>query len=234
MDGDRHLLIVDDDDQLRDQISRYLSDNGYIVHTAANAVAMDAELSRHPIDLIVLDVSMPGEDGLSVCRRLNMSGGPAVIMASAAGEETDRVVGLELGADDYLPKPFSPRELLARVRAVLRRRDDIGGGSLRRGQVYRFADFSFDPARRQLRSPAGAMILVTAGEAALLAALLAKPRMPLTREDLNAVEGPGSTGRGVDIAVSRLRKKLEAHGGGDILRTQRCQGYLLDCVVTRA
>jgi len=232
MDGERHLLIVDDDDQLRDQISRYLGDNGYIVHAAANAAAMDVELSHHPIDLIVLDVSMPGEDGLSVCRRLNRSGGPAVIMASAAGEETDRVVGLELGADDYLPKPFSPRELLARVRAVLRRRDDIGGG-LRRGQVYRFAEFSFDPARRQLRSPAGAMILLTAGEGALLTALLAKPRMPLTREDLNAVESPGSAGRGVDIAVSRLRRKLEAHGGGDILRTQRGQGYLLDCVVTR-
>ncbi|WP_443749778.1 response regulator [Asticcacaulis solisilvae] len=233
MDGERHLLIVDDDDQLRDQISRYLDDNGYIVHTAANAAAMDAVLAECPVDLIVLDVSMPGEDGLSVCRRLNMSGGPAVIMASAAGEETDRVVGLELGADDYLPKPFSPRELLARVRAVLRRRDD-SGGALRRGQVYRFAEFSFDPARRQLRSPSGAMILLTAGEGALLSALLAQPRTPLMREDLNAAEGPGSTGRGVDIAVSRLRKKLEAHGGGDILRTQRGQGYLLDCVVTRA
>lgn len=233
MDGDRHLLIVDDDDQLRDQISHYLGENGYIVHTAANAVAMDAALTRHPIELIVLDVSMPGEDGLSVCRRLNMTGGPAVIMASAAGEETDRVVGLELGADDYLPKPFSPRELLARVRAVLRRRDDIGG-ALRRGQIYRFAEFSFDAARRQLRGPSGTMILVTAGESALLAALLAQPRMPLTREDLNAVEGPGSTGRGVDITVSRLRKKLAAHGSGDILRTQRGQGYMLDCIVTRA
>ncbi|MBW8881148.1 MAG: response regulator, partial [Asticcacaulis sp.] len=103
MDCDRHLLIVDDDDQLRDQISRYLAENGYIVHVAANAVAMDAMLSRHPVELIVLDVAMPGEDGLSVCRCLDRSGGPAVIMASAAGEETDRVVSLELGADDYLP-----------------------------------------------------------------------------------------------------------------------------------
>ncbi|MBW8733851.1 MAG: response regulator [Asticcacaulis sp.] len=233
MDCDRHLLIVDDDDQLRDQISRYLAENGYIVHVAANAVAMDAMLSRHPVELIVLDVAMPGEDGLSVCRRLDRSGGPAVIMASAAGEETDRVVGLELGADDYLPKPFSPRELLARVRAVLRRRDD-SGGALRRGQVYRFADFSFDPARRQLRGPSGAIIMVTAGEAALLSALLARPRVPLTRDDLNAVDAPDSAGRGVDIAVSRLRKKLEVHGGGDMLRTQRGQGYMLDCIVTRA
>ena len=117
----RHVLVVDDDTELREQITAYLADHGFQAHAAADAKAMDQALSAAPIDLVVLDLMLPGEDGLSICRRLSAGGGPAIIMVSAMGEEIDRVLGLELGADDYLAKPFSVRELVARVRAVTRR-----------------------------------------------------------------------------------------------------------------
>ncbi len=228
MEG-KTVLIVDDDDELRRQISDYLSENGLCVHAAADARAMDKVLAATPIDVIVLDLSLPGEDGLSICKRLDRATGPGILMASAAGDETDRVIGLELGADDYLPKPFSPRELLARVRAMIRRRDALLGGQVRRGQVYRFADFTYDPARRQLRAPQGVAILITLGEANLLNLLLSAPGKTFSRDDLNALDAGG---RGADIVVSRLRKKLEAHGGGALIRTERGAGYRLDGKVT--
>jgi len=234
MESEKTILVVDDDPLLREHVQQYLTGNGFRVLAAENGAAMDRLLQRHTVDLIILDLMMPGEDGLSICRRLDGTGGPGVIMASAAGEETDRVLGLELGADDYLAKPFSPRELLARVRAVIRRRENIPRGAPKRGEVYSFAGFRFDPARRQLKSPNGAILLVTSSESAVLGALLAKPRMPLSREELIASEVDGAPGRGVDIVMSRLRKKLEAYGGGDLIRTHRGVGYVLDCVVTRA
>jgi two-component system OmpR family response regulator len=234
MSDQKRLLIVDDDPGLREDIAQYLGDHGYLVHAAENGRAMDVVLGEHDIDLIVLDLMMPGEDGLSICRRLDRVGGPAVIMASAAGDETDRILGLELGADDYLPKPFSPRELLARIRAVLRRREDAGRGGPARGDTYRFAGFSYDPARRRLRSPDDATVLLTGGESSLLGALLANGREPLTREQMIGLEDGESVGRGVDLHISRLRKKLEAHGGGHIIRTHRGLGYMIDCPITRA
>jgi two-component system, OmpR family, response regulator len=228
---DKTILIVDDDPKLRHHVSQYLNDNDFNVYVAENGVAMDRIMARHHVDLVILDLAMPGEDGLSICRRLDRQSGPGIIMASAAGEETDRVLGLELGADDYLPKPFSPRELLARVRAVLRRRANIPQGGPKRGEVYGFGGFRYDPARRQLLSPASAMVLLTSGEASVLSAMLAKPRTPMSRDELSALEGQG--GRAVDIVVSRLRKKLEAHGGADLIRTHRGLGYIFDSVVTR-
>ncbi len=224
MEG-KTVLVVDDDDELREQISDYLTQNGLAVRTAADARAMDTVLADVAIDVIVLDLGLPGEDGLSICKRLDRTHGPGILMASAAGDETDRVLGLELGADDYLAKPFSPRELLARVRAMIRRRDALLSGRVRRGQVYHFAGFTYDPARRQLHAPSGAAILLTLGEANLLNLLLSSPNQTFSRDDLNAVDAGG---RGVDIVVSRLRKKLEVHGGGLLIRTARGAGYRLD------
>ena len=146
----RHILVVDDDTQLRVQVAAYLAEHGFQVHTAADAREMDQVMATAPIDLVVLDLMLPGEDGLSICRRLTHDGGPAIIMVSAMGEEIDRVLGLELGADDYLAKPCSPRELLARVRAVFRRLEEVRGGAPRKGKGYQFQGFVVDILRRQL------------------------------------------------------------------------------------
>ena len=157
----RHVLVVDDDTQLREQVVAYLTEHGFQVHAAADARQMDSALAAAPIDLVVLDLMLPGEDGLSICRRLSAEGGPAIIMVSAMGEEIDRVLGLELGADDYLAKPCSPRELLARVRAVFRRLEEVRGGAPRKGKAYQFPGFVVDALRRQRKSPGGATILLT-------------------------------------------------------------------------
>ena len=156
--NERHILVVDDDTGLREQMSGYLREHGYVVHEAGDGVQMAAALEAQAVSLIVLDVMMPGEDGLSICRRLSKTPGASIIMVSALGEEVDRVLGLELGADDYLAKPCSPRELLARVKAVLRRRETPSGEG---GLTFRFAGFTLNTARRQLRSGDGATIMLT-------------------------------------------------------------------------
>lgn len=231
---DHLLLIVDDDDGLREQIASYLRGYGFRVLEAPEGRTMDRLLRENAVDLIVLDLMMPGEDGLSICRRLDMPSGPAIIMCSAAGDETDRVIGLELGADDYMQKPFSPRELLARIRALLRRREDARRGGLGMSDLYRFKGFEYEPTRRTLRSPEGATILLTAGEAALLGTLLATPQRIVTREKIAFLDEGESPGRSVDLHVSRLRKKLEGHGGEGLIRTQRGMGYMIDAAVSRA
>jgi two-component system OmpR family response regulator len=233
--GNRRLLLVDDDPELREQISAYLNEHEFDVEMAANAVAMDARLAAGEFDLIILDLMLPGEDGLAICRRLAQGDGPSIIMISAAGGEVDRVLGLEFGADDYLPKPFSPRELLARVRAVLRRKGDQPRAA-GRAVTYVFDGFTYNPARRELKAPSGAMILLTASESSLLGTLLMYPQRILTRDELL---GPGQSegdaeGRGVDLQVSRLRRKLQGHGGETLIRTQRGVGYIIDCPVTQA
>jgi two-component system OmpR family response regulator len=226
----RQILVVDDDTSLREHVAKYLSDHGYQVHAAADGKAMEAVLAEAPIDLIILDVMMPGEDGLSICRRLAEDGGPAIIMVSAMGEEIDRILGLELGADDYLPKPCSPRELLARVR------EEARGGGPRRGKAYHFLGFVLDTLRRQLRSPNGATILLTAGEYSLLSAFLEQPQRILSRDQLlEAARGSDTEvfDRAVDVQISRLRRKLHACTDQEIIKTYRGAGYLLDAKVTR-
>jgi len=231
----RCILVVDDDSELRAQVSTYLGEHGYQVHAAANAAEMDKALAAASVDLIILDVMMPGEDGLSVCRRLANDGGPPIIMVSAMGEEVDRVLGLELGADDYLPKPCSPRELLARVRAVMRRQDESRGGAPRRGKTYHFQGFSLDAPRRRLRSPDGASILLTAGEFSLLSAFLDNPQRILSRDQLiECARGADADvfDRSVDVQISRLRRKLHASADNEIIRTYRGAGYLFDAKVS--
>jgi two-component system OmpR family response regulator len=229
------ILIVDDDPELCAQTAAYLAEHGYAVGTAGSAEEMEQAFLEADISLVLLDVMLPGEDGLSICRRLCASGGPSVIMLSALGDEIDRVLGLELGADDYLPKPCSPRELLARVRAVLRRRD--GAPEERKpSRGYEFGGYRLDVLRRQLQAPNGVAVLLTAGEFALLRAFLERPGRVLTREQLLEYARGGDAevfDRAIDVQISRLRRKLVASSGEAIITTLRGVGYMLDERVAR-
>jgi two-component system OmpR family response regulator len=229
------ILMVDDDPGIRDVVSEFLSRHGYVVQTAADSREMEAVLERNSVDLIVLDIMLPGEDGLTICRRLTGSGGPPIIMLSAMGEDTDRIVGLELGADDYLAKPCNPRELLARVRAVLRRAEQrhtqgaIGAGC-------EFAGWRLDLVRRELRSPLGVIVNLSSGEFSLLRAFVERPQRVLTRDQLlDLARGPDSDAfdRAIDVQISRLRRKLDDDGGQDLIRTIRNEGYMFTPKVKR-
>lgn len=238
MNGPQTLLLVDDDVGLQQTISAYLTAHGYIVRVASNANAMDDLIRQQRPGLIILDVMLPGEDGLSICRRLNDANGPPVIMASAAGGEIDRILGLELGADDFLPKPFSPRELLARVRAVLRRCDDAEVAGAGRADSFYVAGFVYDPVLRRLKAPSGASVILTAGESAVLGLLLSRNGEIVTRESLaDLVQDMGQSSpaqsRSLDLQVSRLRKKLAMHGGAHIIATERGSGYSIACEIRR-
>ena len=237
MENGARILIVDDDPGIRDAVSEFLGRHGYEVDTAADAKAMDQRLSRDGVDLVVLDVMMPGEDGLAICRRLSAQpGGPAIIMMSAMGEETDRIVGLELGADDYVPKPCNPRELLARIKAVLRRRNEPRGGDQPMGAGCEFAGWRLDLVRRELRSPAGVVVNLSSGEFSLLRAFVEHPQRVLTRDQLlDFARGRDSDAydRAIDVQISRLRRKLDDNGDGELIRTIRSEGYMFAPKVTR-
>jgi len=228
-----HLLVVDDDAGIRVLLAERLGAYGYQVTTAASVAEMDRVLARGGIDLILLDVMMPGEDGLSACRRLVQQGGPPVIILSALGDEQDRIVGLEIGADHYLPKPCSPREILAHVRALLRRSaasDAPDDG--RRG--YAFEGWRMDLDSHELFDPDGVLVHLSDGEFAVLRAFVEHPRRVLAREALlHAARGPDSEAfdRAIDVQVSRLRRKLRA-GESDLIRTVRNEGYLFVPKVT--
>jgi two-component system OmpR family response regulator len=234
------ILMVDDDPGIRDVVSDFLGQHGYEVETAGDARAMEQVLAKGPVDLIVLDVMMPGEDGLSICRRLTAApGGPSIIMLSAMGEDTDRIVGLELGADDYLPKPCNPRELLARVRAVLRRRQEpIGPADDAISATCHFAGWKLDLVRRELRSPEGVVVNLSSGEFSLLRAFAERPQRILTRDQLlDFARGRDSEAydRAIDVQISRLRKKLDdGSNGAELIRTVRSEGYMFIPKVTRS
>jgi two-component system OmpR family response regulator len=228
-----HILVVDDHREIRDAVSRYLEKNGMRASSAKDAAEMDARLRSGRFDLVVLDVMMPGEDGLSAARRLAAAGGPPVLMLSALGEDTDRIVGLEVGADDYLVKPFNPRELLARVKAILRRaeRQETLAGQIS-GKKLAFASWILDTDTRRLTRVAGdAGVLLTTAEFKLLTAFLERPRFVLSREqllDLTSGRSADPFDRSIDNQVSRLRRKIEedpAHPA--IIVTVRSGGYSL-------
>jgi two-component system OmpR family response regulator len=231
------ILMVDDDPGIRDVVSDFLVRHGYVVETAADANSMEKVLALGPVDLIVLDVMLPGEDGLAICRRLAKPDGPAIIMLSAMGEETDRIVGLELGADDYLPKPCNPRELLARIRAVLRRRHEPRPGDDGIGAGCEFAGWRLDLVRRELRTPEGVVVNLSSGEFSLLRVFVERPQRVLTRDQLlDFARGPDTEAydRAIDVQISRLRKKLEdGPGGQELIRTIRNEGYMFTAKVTR-
>lgn len=222
------VYLVEDDPEIRRLVCDLLARENFRCEAAADGAAFWSLFERRTPDLVILDIMMPGEDGLSICRRLQGRGNVPVLIASARGEALDRVVGLEVGADDYLGKPFEPRELIARVRALLRRRDRTRPGEAPR--VLGFADWRLDLATRALTDPADNPLELTAGEFDLLAAFLARPRTILSRDDLmDMLKGRTADAfdRSIDIQVSRLRRKL----GDDpreprLIRTVRNAGYL--------
>ena len=208
------ILVVDDDQRMRDLLVRYLGEQGFIVRAVADGAAMDKALAKERFDLIVLDLMLPGEDGLAICRRLrSQPAGPAVIMLTAKGDEVDRIVGLEMGADDYLPKPFNPRELVARVNAVLRRKQASGppGAPSSDTEVHRFGAFELNLATRTLMRD-GKPVPLTTGEFSVLKVLAQNPRQPLNRDKLMELARGREYevfDRSIDVQVSRLRKIIE-------------------------
>ncbi|MGA8007797.1 MAG: two-component system response regulator OmpR [Thiomonas sp.] len=210
----KKLMVVDDDARIRDLLRRYLSQEGYEVFVAEDSKAMSRIMVKERFDLIVLDLMLPGEDGLSICKRLRASKDQTpIIMLTAKGEDVDRIIGLEVGADDYLPKPFNPRELLARISAVLRRQPspELPGAPSREDETVVFGPFSLDLARREL-SKNGDVISLTTGEFAMLKALVRHPRQPLSRDRLAELargRDYEAFDRSLDVAISRLRKIIE-------------------------
>jgi two-component system phosphate regulon response regulator OmpR len=210
----KKLMVVDDDARIRDLLRRYLSQEGYEVFVAEDSKAMSRIMVKERFDLIVLDLMLPGEDGLSICKRLRASKDQTpIIMLTAKGEDVDRIIGLEVGADDYLPKPFNPRELLARISAVLRRQPspELPGAPSREDETVVFGPFSLDLARREL-SKNDEVISLTTGEFAMLKALVRHPRQPLSRDRLAELargRDYEAFDRSLDVAISRLRKIIE-------------------------
>lgn len=212
-ENNQHILVVDDDARLRDLLTRYLGEQGFVVKAVGDAQQMDKARSREHYHLLVLDLMMPGEDGLSICRRLRGQGDRTpIIMLTAKGDEIDRIVGLEMGADDYLPKPFNPRELLARIHAVMRRQGSMPPGAPEENlESVRFGNLEVDFSARTLKR--GDEILpLTTGEFAVLKVLLQNPRQPLSRDKLMTLargREQGPFDRAIDVQVSRLRKLIE-------------------------
>lgn len=234
-----NLLIVDDDLEVLALLKKFFLQHGYAVETVASGTELWAAMERGPADLIILDLMLPGDNGLLLCQRLRQQYTTPVIMLTAMGELSDRVVGLEMGADDYLSKPFDARELLARVRAVLRR---AGESRPAMGQVARplicFAGWQLDVTRRELRSPDHVMIPLSSGEFDLLLVFAEHPQRVLTREQLlNLARGHSHDAfdRSIDVQVSRLRRKLEFDTKRPaMIRTVRNGGYQFTASVTRS
>ncbi|WP_242128860.1 response regulator [Sphingobium sp. Sx8-8] len=240
MDGSR-ILVVDDDAGIRALLSDFLEQHGFVVTALANGAAMDKALAVQHFDIAVLDVMMPGEDGLSILRRLTARGGPPVIMLSAIGSDVDRIVGLEMGAEDYLPKPCNPRELLARIRTVLRRHRRAAEAPEPQGERLRFAGWHADMTTRLLTDPDNVVVTLTDGEFRLLRAFIEHPRRVLSRDqllDYSAGNDSESYDRAIDVQVSRLRRKLDrgakADGADELVRTIRNEGYMFTAEVRPA
>ncbi|ESR24135.1 response regulator [Lutibaculum baratangense] len=213
MDETPHILVVDDHRDIRDLLARYLQKNAMRVTTAESAAAARRALKASATDLVVLDIMMPGEDGLTLCRHLRETNQIPVILLTAMAEETDRVVGLEIGADDYVTKPFNPRELLARIKAVLRRTQALPPSrEPATGERYRFDRWTLDTARRELVGEDGVAVPLSTGEFRLLVALLERAGMVLSRDqllDITRGRNAGPFDRAIDNQVSRLRRKIE-------------------------
>jgi len=222
------ILIVDDDPRLRDLLNRYLGEQGFATTAVADGVAMERHLAKNPVDLVILDLMLPGDDGLTLARRLRNSSDTPIIMLSARGDEVDRIVGLEVGADDYLAKPFSPRELLARIRAVLRRKG-CGDGNSTMSNLRSFGRFQLNLDNRTL-SQDGEDISLTAGEIDLIEVFTGHPNRILSRDQLvDHLKGYDRSpfDRSVDVRVTRLRRKIERDPKApQYIRTVWGKGYM--------
>jgi len=227
----KKLLVVDDDPGLRELLREYLSTQGYEVETVADGIAMENFLQQYSVHLVILDLMLPGEDGLSLARKLRARGNLPIIMLSARGEDVDRIIGLEVGADDYLAKPFNPRELLARIRAVLRRHDESPQktAEAETGGQHRFGPFQLDLNSRIL-SKEGLEVALTAGEFNLLRIFVEHPNRVLNRDmlmDLMKGYERSPFDRSIDVRVTRLRRKIEADPAApEYVRTVWGEGYL--------
>lgn len=239
-----HILIVDDDREIRDLLGRFLVKHGYRVSAAVDGREMWKALDDRAIDLIVLDVMLPGDDGLALCRQLRADSTLPIIMLTAMGEEVDRIVGLEMGADDYLAKPFNPRELLARIKAVLRRTASLapvaaenGGAGGGGGRLLVFEGWTMRLDQRVLISPDGVLVPLSTGEFDLLMAFASHPQRVLSRDqllDLARGRDAQPFDRSIDVQVSRLRRKIEADPGDPaLIKTVRGGGYLFTPKVER-
>jgi len=241
MDRTPHILVVDDDREICSLLSQFLARHGCRVSSARDGTAMFKVLGSSRVDLVVLDLMLPGEDGLSLCRRLRAESQTPVVMLTAMGEEIDRIIGLEMGADDYLAKPFNPRELLARIRAVLRRAGASGATSTDLAaaeRIFAFAGWQLDILRRELRRQSGEPVPLSSGEYEMLLAFVEHPQRVLNRDQLldlarGRVAAPYD--RSVDIQVMRLRRKLEVDPKTpELIKTVRSGGYIFTPAVRLA
>ena len=237
MQGSPHILIVDDHREIRDLVSRALTKEGFRVSTAGDGRAMRKVLADRRIDLVLLDLMLPGEDGLSLCRAIRAESNLPIVMLTAKGDEVDRVIGLEMGADDYLPKPFGSRELIARIRAVLRRsQHGASADDHSRPKLYRFDRWALDIGARELLRDDGVAMPLSTGEFDLLMAFVERPQRVLSRDQLlDLARGRVSAGfdRSIDTQVSRLRRKLEVDPGEPkIIKTVWGGGYVFTPAVS--
>ena len=238
MERQPKLLVVDDDPEIRSLLAAYLEKNGYRVVTVKDGRGMREVLATQRVDLIVLDLMLPGEDGLDLCRELRAGSRVPVIMLTARGDEMDRILGLEMGADDYLPKPFNPRELLARIKVVLKRTlaPSLSPEASER-TVTRFNQWQLDPVSRHLVSPEKSVVPLSGAEYRLLSVMLGHANRVLTRDqllDLTQGRDADPFDRSIDVLVSRLRRRLrEDPRAPEIIKTVRGEGYVLSARVTR-
>jgi two-component system OmpR family response regulator len=226
-----NILVVEDDRETRTLIAKYLRTNSCNVTTAADGREMEKAMADHRVDLLILDVMLPGEDGLSLCRKVRAESQMPIIMLTARGEDVDRILGLEMGADDYLPKPFNPRELLARINAVLRRQATaLNASSTPNATALSFAGWQIDFRLRELRNAEGARIAMTSAEFDLLRAFCERPGRVLSRDsllDLTQGRSAGSFERSIDVLVSRIRRKIEVDPqDAQLIKTVRSGGYM--------
>ena len=232
-----HVLIVDDDDDIRSLLSDFLERNHLIAFQATDGEAMRKMILSHRIDLIVLDLNLPGEDGLSLCRQLRASSNIPIIMLTAKSDPIDRIVGLETGADDYVCKPFEPLELLSRIRSVLRRTQQLGNSSTKTTEAIKmhFADWVLDLTARHLLDPQGVIISLSGAEFRLLKMFLDRPNRILNRDQImDQMHGRDASAfdRSIDLQVSRLRQKIELdQKSPTIIKTVRNEGYILATTV---
>ncbi len=229
MQATPQILVVDDDPEIRKLLARYVESQGFRVLLAANRRELEEALTTHSVDLVVLDVMLPDGSGLDICRdlRAQRSAVP-IILLTALKEDVDRIIGLEIGADDYLGKPFNPRELIARIRAVLRRRNEMPAASA--ATIYQFDDFIAHPGARRVTAPDGSEIDLTGAEFDLLQVFLERPGRVLSRDqllDLTRGRDGDVLDRSIDVLISRLRRKLGESGGTQIFKTVRNGGYQL-------
>lgn len=237
---DANILICDDDSELRQLLSAFLGDHGYQVVTAANGRDLERVMAgATPIDLVILDVMLPGQSGRELCASIRQKSHVPILMLTALGDEADRVFGLEVGADDYMSKPFGPAELLARVKALIRRSRMRGDGpSAAPPRAFEFEGWRLDPARRELRNPSRVIIDLSAGEYDLLLAFLEAPQRVLSRDQLMDAarqRAPTAFDRSIDVQVSRLRRKIGAADGSEgFIKTVRGAGYMFVPAVSRS